>query len=478
MSRAGRWVRRWYGAWRASRLGTRLAFGLGAVSLVVFAIVGALTVELMHDYLNRRLDEQLKTSQVTQVPHLRESKDNPEVVYSWYSAVFEVRQGVAVPQPGSTLPADVRPLAKVAEEATRGDVFRTVYLHDQGSYRVRACPVDAGTVLLSAAPQADLDSTVQQLVLIEVVAFLVALAILVIAGRLVLRRGLRPLSDMAGTAHDIASHDLTGTANLPVRASGTGGGAEVEELRTAFNLMLSHIESSLAARTAANDRLRRFVADASHELRTPLTSIRGYADLFRYAAANEPEEREAHLEKIRAETARMSVLVDDLLLLARLDANDAEPPVRPQRMDLTEIAVAAADAFRAGRPGHPLTLEIPDDPVMLHADPVRLRQVLDNLLANAAVHTPAGTRVDVTVAVADGMAVTRVTDGGPGISPEAQERIFDRFYRVDDSRTRAGGGTGLGLAVVHSLVLEHGGTVAVESEPGRTTFTVWLPLSA
>jgi len=483
VSRAGRWARRWYGAWRASRLGTRLAFGLGALALAVFAIVGALTVELMHDYLNRRLDDQLRSSQVSQVPHLRESKDNPEAVYSWYSAVFEVKQGNAVPQPGNTLPSDVRPLAQIAVEATGGDIFRTITLSGKGSYRVRACPVESGpfgtgTVLLSAAPQSDLDSTLQQLVLIEVIAFLIALAILVIAGRLVLRRGLRPLSDMAGTAHDIASHDLTGTAGLPVRAPGTGGGAEVEELRTAFNLMLTHIEASLAARTEANDRLRRFVADASHELRTPLTSIRGYADLFRYAAANEPAEREAHLEKIRAETARMSVLVDDLLLLARLDAHDAEPPVRPRRMDLIEVAVAAADAFRAGRPGHPLAVSVPDGPVLLDADPVRLRQVVDNLLANAAVHTPAGTRVELSVAVSEGTALITVADAGPGISAADQDRIFDRFYRVDNSRTRAGGGTGLGLSVVHSLVVEHGGTISVASRPGRTVFTVRLPSPA
>ncbi|GAA3575374.1 HAMP domain-containing sensor histidine kinase [Amycolatopsis ultiminotia] len=480
MSRIGRWARRWYAAWRASRLGTRLAFGLGALSLVVFAIVGAVTVEFMQDYLNRRLDEQLKTSQVSQVPHLRASQDGPEVVYSWYSAVFRVTGEVATPQAGSDLPADIKPLEQVAKDAAGGDVFRTVWLHGDGSYRVRACLVatdegETDTVLLSAAPQADLDNTVRQLVLVEVVAFLIALAILVVAGRLVLRRGLRPLADMAGTAHDIASHDLTATADLPVRASGDGGGAEVEELRTAFNLMLSHIEASLAARTVANERLRRFVADASHELRTPLTSIRGYADLFQYAAANEPEEREAHLAKIRAETARMSVLVDDLLLLARLDSHDAEQPVRPEQTDLIELATAAADAFRAGRPSHPLTVRVPDDPVVLHADPVRLRQVLDNLLTNAAVHTPEGTPVELAVSAEGGEAVVQVTDGGPGIAPEDQRRIFDRFYRVDNSRTRAAGGTGLGLSVVHSLVVEHGGTVSVASRTGRTTFTVRLP---
>ncbi|QYN16582.1 cell wall metabolism sensor histidine kinase WalK [Amycolatopsis sp. DSM 110486] len=482
MKRLRRWARRWYAAWRASRLGTRLAFGLGALALVVFAIVGTVTVGFMHGYLGRRLDEQLKTSQVAQVPGLRSSHGNPEIVYSWFSAVFEVDRGVATPQPGSNLPTDITPLADVASDATRGDVFRTVYLHGDGPYRVRACPVatdsaGSGTVLLSAAPQADLDSTVRQLVLVEVIAFLIALAILVVVGRLVLRRGLQPLSDMAGTAHDIASHDLTGTANLPVRATGEGGGAEVAELRTAFNVMLTHIESSLAARTAANERLRRFVADASHELRTPLTSIRGYADLFRYAAANEPEEREAHLAKIGEETARMSVLVDDLLLLARLDAHDAEPPVRPERVDVVPIAEAAADAFRVGRPAHPLGVSLGTSAVFVDADPVRLRQIFDNLLANAAVHTPSGTRVGLSVSVLDSVAVIRVENAGPGISPEDQQRIFDRFFRVDNSRTRSAGGTGLGLSVVHSLVVEHGGTVEVTSRPGQTVFTVRLPLA-
>ncbi|MET7997912.1 HAMP domain-containing sensor histidine kinase [Amycolatopsis sp. NPDC005232] len=482
MKRLRRWARRWYAAWRASRLGTRLAFGLGALALVVFAIVGTVTVGFMHGYLGRRLDEQLKTSQVAQVPGLRSSHGNPEIVYSWFSAVFEVDRGVATPQPGSNLPTDITPLADVASDATSGDVFRTVYIHGDGPYRVRACPVatdsaGSGTVLLSAAPQADLDSTVRQLVLVEVIAFLIALAILVVVGRLVLRRGLQPLSDMAGTAHDIASHDLTGTANLPVRATGAGGGAEVAELRTAFNVMLTHIESSLAARTAANERLRRFVADASHELRTPLTSIRGYADLFRYAAANEPEEREAHLAKIREETARMSVLVDDLLLLARLDAHDAEPPVRPERVDVVPIAEAAADAFRVGRPAHPLEISLGTSAVFVDADPVRLRQIFDNLLANAAVHTPSGTRVGLSVSVLDSLAVIRVEDAGPGISPEDQQRIFDRFFRVDNSRTRSAGGTGLGLSVVHSLVVEHGGTVEVMSRPGQTVFTVRLPLA-
>jgi two-component system, OmpR family, sensor kinase len=295
---------------------------------------------------------------------------------------------------------------------------------------------------------------------------------------MVLRKGLRPLSGMAATAYDITSHDLTGSADLPVRVSGTGGGVEVEELRTALNRMLDHIDASLAVRAAANERLRRFVADASHELRTPLTSIRGYADLFSYAAANEPAERDAHLAKIRAETARMSVLVDDLLLLARLDSADAETPLRWQRTDLAELATAAAEAFRVSRPDHPLEVDIGTRPVWLRADPTRLRQVLDNLLANVAAHTPPGTPARLTVRVSPGWAEVSVADSGPGIPAEHQARIFDRFYRVDDSRSRRAGGTGLGLAVVQMLVAAHGGMVTVDSGPGGTVFTVRLPVVA
>ncbi|MFE6615281.1 sensor histidine kinase [Amycolatopsis sp. NPDC057786] len=471
-------LRRWYDAWRRSRLGTRLALGLGALALVVFAVVGTVMVGIMKGYLNDRLDEQLAKTQISQVPSLRTTHGGkPQQAYGWFSAVFAVQNGDARPQAGGSLPPDTKALEKVAEDATRTEVLRTVYIEDKGTYRVRACPIEPAQniVLVSAAPQADLDRTVSQLIMVEVVAFLLALAVLVIAGRLVLRRGLRPLSDMAGTAHDIASHDLTANADLPVRAQASGGGAEVEELRTAFNVMLAHLDSSLVARREANERLRRFIADASHELRTPLTSIRGYAELFRYAAANEPAERDAHLSKIREETQRMSVLVDDLLLLARLDAPETEAPLRLIDVDVAELITDAGEAFAAGRPEHPLSIGALPEDVVLQADPVRLRQVLDNLLANAAVHTPPGTPVTLSASASDSEVVLRVSDAGPGIPPEARERIFDRFYRVDTARTRGNGGTGLGLSVVLSLVSAHGGTIEVESVPGATTFTVRLP---
>jgi two-component system OmpR family sensor kinase len=469
-------------SWRRLRLATRLALGIGVLALVVFAIVGTVLVTTMRGYLTERLDEQLTMIQNDQTRKLRDhNMGSPRAPYAWFTAVYQVDGGAAQAKSVGLLPDEPGPLADVARDATRTEVFRSVYLHGAGMFRVRACPVQPSTagpsdVLVSAAPQTDLDDTARQLMLVLGAAFILALAVLVFVGRLVLRRGLRPLSDMAATAQDITSHDLTRSADLPVRVSGRGGGVEVDELRTAFNRMLEHIDSSLAARTAADERLRRFVADASHELRTPLTSIRGYADLFNYAAANEPAERDAHLAKIREETARMSVLVDDLLLLARLDSADVEAPVRLSPTDLAAIARSAAEAFRVGHPDHPLDSHIGGGPVQLDADPVRLRQVLDNLLANVAAHTPPGTPAIIRLDTSPGWAAVSIVDEGPGIPPEHQSRIFDRFYRVDDSRSRRSGGAGLGLAVVQLLVAAHGGMVELHSIPGRTEFTVRLPV--
>ncbi|MFE9743851.1 sensor histidine kinase [Saccharothrix saharensis] len=461
---------------RRLRLGTRLALGLGALALAVFAVVGTVMARSMQEYLEHRLDASMASTQVSLKKDFAKNGTVKGKAYGWYSIVYDVRDGTATPKNREDLPADADELAAVALEVDgRAPVYRTGYLHGDGTYRLRGCVVSDGVVLVSAAPMNDITTTVRQLVIVEVAAFLLALIAFVVIGRAVLRRGLQPLSDMARTAHDITSHDLTDSARLPVRAEGGNGGVEVEELRTAFNTMLDHIDTSLAARTAAEQRLRRFIADASHELRTPLTSIRGYADLFRYAAANAPREREAHLEKLRSEAARMSVLLDDLLLLARLDSAEVETPLRIADGDLAALAREAADAFRAAHPGHPLTVTVPDEPVRSAFDPLRLRQVVDNLLTNAAVHTPAGTAVSVSVWVREGSVVLRVADTGPGIPAADRSRIFDRFYRVDDSRRRDRGGSGLGLAVVHSLVAAHGGTVELTSRPGSTAFTVTLP---
>ncbi|MFD4548208.1 ATP-binding protein [Streptomyces sp. NPDC058246] len=472
-------IRRLWGTHRRLRLGTRLALGMGVLSLVVFAFVGSALTMYMRDYLERQLGEQMKLVQVAQSKDAQaHSTVQRQPYYGWYTAVYDVKGGTAVLRKPADVPADSAVLAATAEAlppAGSDEILRTADIAGKGMYKLRACEVEPGVVLVTAAPMNNLQATMRQLITVQVIAFAAALLTLVVLGRAVLRRGLKPISDMAHTARGITSHDFTDSARLPVRADGGSGGPEVEELRTAFNTMLEHIDDSLAVRTEAEQRLRRFVADASHELRTPLMSVRGYADLFQYAAANAPEEREKHLARLRAEAARMGVLLDDLLLLARLDAAEVETPVRLEDADLAELTREAADAFRAGHPDRELTATIGSDPVRLRLDPLRIRQVLDNLLTNAAVHTPAGTRVRVELSVTADSAVVRVADSGPGIPAADQERVFDRFYRVDKARSRDRGGSGLGLAVARSLVRAHGGTVELTSRPGSTAFTLRIP---
>ncbi|MGV9453963.1 sensor histidine kinase [Streptomyces sp. NPDC003635] len=472
------------GSYGGLRLGTRLALGLGALALVVFAVVGTALTTYMRDYLSVQLDTQLAQAQVAQSKSIADHGTlSGKKYYRWYYAVYDVSDGAPElrrPEVATDLPEDVDEFTAVAEErvATGEEVLRTEDLKGEGRYRLRACEVEPGVVLVSAAPMGDIDDTVGQLITIQAVTFGLALLALVVAGRSLLRRGLKPLSDMAHTARGITSHDLTDSARLPVRHAARGGGPEVEELRTAFNTMLEHIDESLAVRTEAEQRLRRFVADASHELRTPLMSVRGYADLFQYAAANAPEERDKHLARLRAEAARMGFLLDDLLLLARLDAAEVETPLRPRATDLVELVEEAADAFRASHPDHPLTRSPGPSTLPVRVDPQRVRQVLDNLLTNAAVHTPPGTEVSVTVSAARDTARIRVADAGPGIPPADRARVFDRFYRVDKARSRDRGGSGLGLAVATSLIRAHGGTIALTSEPGSTVFTVTLPAAS
>ncbi|MEV0174734.1 HAMP domain-containing sensor histidine kinase [Streptomyces sp. NPDC050803] len=476
-------IRRLRRAYGRLRLGTRLALGVGALSLVVFAVVGTALTTYMRDYLSAQLDTQLAQAQVAQSKSIADYGTlSGKKYYRWYYAVYDVPDGTPElrrPEVATDLPKDVAEFTAVARArvATGEEVLRTEHLAGEGRYRLRACEVEPGVILVSAAPMNDIDDTVGQLITIQAVTFGLALLALVVAGRSLLRRGLKPLSDMAHTARGITSHDLTDSARLPVRHDGRSGGPEVEELRTAFNTMLEHIDESLAVRTEAEQRLRRFVADASHELRTPLMSVRGYADLFQYAAANAPEERDKHLARLRAEAARMGFLLDDLLLLARLDAAEVEAPLRPREADLVELVQEAADAFRAGHADHPLTVEPGPEALRMRLDPQRVRQVLDNLLTNAAVHTPAGTEVSVAVSASPGMARVRIRDAGPGIPPADRERVFDRFYRVDKARSRDRGGSGLGLAVANSLIQAHGGTIELRSEPGATVFTVSLPLS-
>jgi two-component system OmpR family sensor kinase len=250
---------------------------------------------------------------------------------------------------------------------------------------------------------------------------------------------------------------------------------EVGRLVTALNAMLSRIEGSFAARVESEDRLRRFVADASHELRTPITAIRGFSELYRQGAVQGEQPTKDLVARIEGESVRMSTLVEDLLLLARLD-EERQMEMKP--INLVDIVDAAVSSARVSNPHHKIELEKPSHEIFILGDAPRVHQVIANLLANAGVHTPMGSQVALTISQeALGVAVA-VSDNGPGLSPEAQNKIFQRFYRADPSRARVDGeGSGLGLSIVDAVMRAHGGSVSVQSEPGNgAKFTLFFPL--
>ncbi|HXQ90018.1 MAG TPA: HAMP domain-containing sensor histidine kinase [Acidimicrobiales bacterium] len=344
------------------------------------------------------------------------------------------------------------------------------------TYRVLAEPIqvagsELGTVIV-ALPLDDINHTLGRLILIEL---LVSAAVLVGLGALawwMVRRGLRPLDEMTATAGAIAAGDLSR------RVDSTDERTEVGQLGQALNTMLTGIEGAFAAREASEERLRRFLADASHELRTPLTSIRGYAELFDRGARDRPEDLATSMRHIREEANRMGILVDDLLLLARLDH---QRPLALELTDLTEIVTVAVHAARVSAPERAISLEAPG-PLPVVGDEARLRQVVDNLLANAVQHTPEGSPIAVRVSTEPTMAYLEVSDRGHGVAPEEQAHIFEPFHRSDPTRARSTGGAGLGLTIVSAIAHAHGGTVGVVSgaangdTPGAT-FWVRIPLA-
>jgi two-component system, OmpR family, sensor kinase len=343
-------------------------------------------------------------------------------------------------------------------------------------FRVRAQILPGGDTLVVAQPIDDLQATLHDLVLVELIVSAAALAAALLIGRWLVQAALRPLTDVERTAEAIAE------GQLHERVPGANDRTEVGRLARTLNVMLGRIEHAFAQRDAteaelrtSEERMRRFVADASHELRTPLAAVSAYAELFERGAQSRPADLERVLHGIRDETARMGGLVEDLLLLARLDEG------RPLVREPVELVSVAADAVRTADtvgPAWPVELRAAH-PVELTGDRGRLRQVLDNLLANVRAHTPAGTRTVVLVTADDTSATVEVADRGPGLAADQVTRVFERFYRADTSRARSHGGTGLGLSIVAAIVAAHGGTVSAASTPGEgTTVTVRLPRRA
>ena len=372
-----------------------------------------------------------------------------------------------------------------------GDRTRTtVDLDELGRYRVVAYPatiVEAvgsqSGVVVVGIPLAQVDRLLVQLVGLEVLLTLLALVGAGLAARAVVARSLRPLNRVAATAQQVSQLQLDrGEVALAVRVppADADPASEVGRVGQAFNHMLANVEEALAARQASEVKVRQFVADASHELRNPLAAIRGYAELTRRSREELPDDAAYAMSRVESEADRMSHLVEDLLLLARLDSG---PYLDLQPVDLAEVVVNAVSDARAAGPDHVWRLSVPDEPVMALADRHRLHQVVANLLANARTHTPPGTAVETGVSIGPGEAVLTVSDNGPGIPPDIQSRVFERFTRADVSRVRTpgaadGGSTGLGLAIVAAVVEAHHGRVAVSSVPGQTRFTVTVPLAS
>jgi two-component system OmpR family sensor kinase len=374
------------------------------------------------------------------------------------------------------VPADISGLpAGGPDPCDEGKYFNAASSQSGGpEFRVRACVLQNGYQLVVAVPLSGTYGTLHHLLLIELAVTGGALGLAGAIGWWLVRLGLRPLRDIEHTAGAIAEGHLD--QRIPEGPPKT----EVGRLSAALNVMLARIQGAFAQRDAteaalrqSQGRLRRFVADASHELRTPVAAVSAYAELFERGAGNRPEDLARVMKGIRGETARMGHLVEDLLLLARLDESR---PIERSPVDLVEVANDAVHAARAVGPEWPIRFQ-PGSPVVVSGDRGRLRQVLDNLLSNLRAHTPPGTTATVAVYTDGPGAVCRVEDDGPGLTADEAERVFERFYRADPSRSRASGGAGLGLSIVAAIVAAHGGRVAATPAEGQgVVFTVEIPL--
>jgi two-component system OmpR family sensor kinase len=480
--------------WLAGRtLRARLIAGLVTLLFLACATVGIVTYVAMHNALLNQLDDQLRSASVRYVncvnpPPRPDEQDGDHhapspgplgcahapgtAEYTLSVAITHRTQLTAATPSGRCDMTRAETAALVTLPANGKPYTRT--LPTLGTYRLLAVRATDNDVYVSGLPLATVSSTMRQVELIEIAVFSAALLLTGLIGTGWVRLSLRPLRRVTATAGEVTELPLaSGRVDLPHRVPDADPRTEVGQLGAAFNRMLGHVESALARRHASEARLRSFAADASHELRTPLAAIRGYAELAQRYQGTLPPEVEHALSRVASESARMSELVEDLLLLARLDAGR---PLQSLPVDLSRLAIDATSDARVAGPSHRWQLELPDGPVQVRGDEQRLHQVLANLLSNARTHTPAGSTVTVALRPTDGTAELTVTDDGPGIPPKLQPDIFERFVRGDSSRSRAVGSTGLGLSIVAAVIAAHHGTVAVSSEPGRTRFTITLPL--
>jgi two-component system, OmpR family, sensor kinase len=517
---------------RGRTLSARLIAIVAVLLTLACAVVGGATYFALHRQLFSSLDQQVQQATQTWVgcmgrnqaaPLARDGSDSAQarsgdcggqgpgtfeavragttftafLAYQTTPALTSADQSVLTELPATTIPAAPIPVGGGTGPGPGGGPGRqqryvswcaqppptpsyTVTLLGE-QYRVTKVSCE-GTVLVAGLALSSTQHTINVVLITEVVVFAIVLVLAVGSGIWLVRLSLRPLRRVAATATAVAELPLeTGEVALPARVPDTDPRTEVGQVGSAFNRMLGHVERALGRRAASEARLRRFAADASHELRTPLSAIRGYAEFALRHPGPVPEDVTHALGRVQSESARMSVLVDDLLLLARLDAGR---PLASEPVDLSRLCIDATSDARAARRDHRWRLDLPDDPVVVLGDEHRLHQVLANLLSNAGKHTPAGTTVIVTLTDSDplplpGSATITVHDDGPGIPAELIPELFERFTRADTSRSHAddstGTSTGLGLAIVDAVVTAHGGTIEVSSRPGDSRFTIRLP---
>ncbi|MFF5338007.1 sensor histidine kinase [Streptomyces sp. NPDC013181] len=496
-------------------LRTRLVVSAVTLIAVVASVIGVVTAIAYHSYLYGKLDDQLrdiavraqrvpggpkpgglKAPSVPAAPTLVPERDPLGFIgmggqpLRTFGALVEdgrIADSAVVKDGGFEAGENTEPLtagqlgALKAAGVTADGRAHDVELPGLGGYRVRGVPVNDGGTVLVGIPTAEVSRALSTLILVEVCVTGAGLVAAGIAGTVIVGVALRPLRRVAATATRVSELPLhSGEVALLERVPDTEADprTEVGQVGAALNRMLGHVGSALDARQRSETRLRQFVADAGHELRTPLASIRGYAELTRRGGEETGPDTRHALGRIESEAQRMTGLVEDLLLLARLDAGR---PLSYETTDLSPLVVdalsdaRAADTTGGAGPARHWHLDLPDTPAVVRADPTRIHQVLVNLLSNARSHTPPGTTVTARVLAAPDGVTVEIQDDGPGIPPDLLPHIFERFTRGDASRSRHAGSTGLGLAIVQAVVTAHGGTARARSAPGGTVFAVRLP---
>ncbi len=497
--------RRLAGRLQATPLRSRLVGLLLLLVAAALLLAGAATVAALRGYLYNQVDRNLADvlrpmASADAFPQPddgfgppRPGPIGPDVMYVRLSDVTGTGHEVLSDVTSVTDPPVLPDLTVAAATARSGEGYLVASASGDTRWRVVSAPLADGSGSVSVAQDiSGIDATVNRLILIEVAIGAVVLLVLGVTGRILVRRSLRPLGVVEETAAAIAGGDLAR------RAPAADPRTEVGSLARSFNTMVDDLAGALAAQraseVAARDsagraraseaRMRQFVADAGHELRTPLTSVRGFAELYRIGAVDQGAALDDAMSRIEAEAARMGVLVDDLLLLARLDQ---QRPLEITDVDMVDLVTDAVAAARAGAPDRAVAIHVAEPAVGLSVpgDPLRLRQVVDNLLSNALRYSPTDQPVAVRVDAVPGeggrpgWATIAVVDHGAGMPPEVAARAFERFYRADAARSRADGGSGLGLSIVAAIVAAHGGRVDLDTGVGQgCRFTVWLPLGA